>query len=192
VAFWPLEDDRYVFSYSADGGSTWTPMVTVIETPPGAYQTFVLPPGTQGQVLVRVEDTDSTPGNTGIDRLFIDHMFFRSEAVPGGATVHVASQNVVRVSAGGPNRRAEDTVVIHDQGGQPVAGAQVTASYTGPTSGTASGVTDASGTVVLQSERTKNDLALEWCFTVTGVTAAGATYDPGSNAVTTQCESGPQ
>jgi len=193
VAFWPLEDDRYLFSYSADGGASWTPMLTVTETPAGTYQTFVVPGGAQGQVVVRVEDTDSTPGNTGNDRLFIDHMFFRSEIVPGGGvTVHVASQSVVRVSVGGPNRRAEDTVVIHDQDGQPVAGAQVTASYTGPTSGTATGVTDASGAVVLASEKTKNNLGLEWCFTVTGVTAAGATYDPQANVVTTQCESGPQ
>jgi aminopeptidase N len=167
-------------------------MVTVADDPAGTYQTFVLPGGTQGQVLVRVEDTDSTPGNTGLDRLFIDHMFFRSEIVPEATTVHVASQNVVRVAVGGPNRRAEDTVVIRDQDGQPVAGAQVNASYTGPTSGTVTGVTNASGSVVLASEKTKNNLGLEWCFTVTAVTAAGTTYDPGQNVVTTQCESGPQ
>jgi subtilisin family serine protease len=192
VAFWPLEDDRYLFSYSVNGGTSWTPMVTVADDPAGTYQTFVLPGGTQGQVLVRVEDTDSTPGNTGLDRLFIDHMFFRSEIVPEAMTVHVASQNVVRVAVGGPNRRAEDTVVIRNQDGQPVAGAQVNASYTGPTSGTVTGVTNASGAVVLASEKTKNNLGLEWCFTVTAVTVAGATYDPGQNVVTTQCESGPQ
>ena len=40
-----------------------------------------MPAGTSGEVLVRVEDTDSTPGNTGLDRLSINHLFFRSDAV---------------------------------------------------------------------------------------------------------------
>jgi len=88
VVFWPAEDDRYVFSYSTDGGTIWTPMLTVSTSDAGnGYQTAALPAGTAGEVWVRVEDTDSTPGNDGIDRLFIDRMFFRSEAAstPGEA-----------------------------------------------------------------------------------------------------------
>jgi hypothetical protein len=89
VVFWPAEDDRYLFSYSTDGGAVWTPMLTVSTSDAGTgYQTAALPPGTAGDVRVRVEDTDSTPGASGIDRLFIDRMFFRSEAAstPGEAT----------------------------------------------------------------------------------------------------------
>ncbi len=83
VVFWPAEDDRFMASYSVDGGSNWIPMLTVSTTTPGSdYQTFTMPPGTAGDVLVRFEDTDHTLGNTGLDRLFIDHMFFRSEAAP--------------------------------------------------------------------------------------------------------------
>ena len=88
VIFWPAEDDRYDAFYSTNGGASWTYMLTVSATDPGeTYQTCAMPPGTSGEVLVRFEDTDSTPGNTGLDRLFIDHMFFRSEAgaTPGEA-----------------------------------------------------------------------------------------------------------
>lgn len=83
VIFWPAEDDRYDFSYSTDGGSSWLPMLTVSTTNAGIdYQTFPLPPGTAGDVRVRVEDTNSTAGTQGIDRVFVDHMFFRSEVAP--------------------------------------------------------------------------------------------------------------
>ncbi len=83
IPFWALENDAYDVSYSTDGGTVWTPMLTVSEQNPGtAYKTFAMPPGTSGQVLVRFEDTDSTPGNDGTDRLAINHMLFRSEHAP--------------------------------------------------------------------------------------------------------------
>lgn len=83
VVFWPAEDDRYDFSYSTNGGTSWNPMLTVTATDPGDdYQTFVMSTGAGGTIFVRVEDTNSTPGNLGNDRLFVDHMFFRSAAAP--------------------------------------------------------------------------------------------------------------
>ena len=139
-------------------------------------------PGTYTVTVTATNSCGSTPG-TKADYITVD---------PGSSVImHVESQDVIRVSTGGPNYRADDTVVIYDQNGQPVEGAAVTAGYTGPASGAVVGTTDANGTVVLSTDRTKNNLQQTWCFTVTGVVLQGALYDPNANTVTTQCETVP-
>jgi PKD repeat protein len=110
---------------------------------------------------------------------------------PGGGTVmHVNNITVNRLTANGNREYAAATVSILDQADVPVSGATVTADYTGPTSGSTTGTTDAGGNVVLEAKATKNPTG-EWCFTVTDVAKAGATYDPSANVVTQACESGP-
>ena len=101
------------------------------------------------------------------------------EAIPGSTTVKVASQGVARAAAGGPNRKATCSIRIENTDGNPIAGAWVTADYTGPTSGsaTAPAPTDANGEIVLEGKKTKNNLQSPWCFTVTDVSASGATWD---------------
>jgi hypothetical protein len=101
---------------------------------------------------------------------------------------HVESQAVTRVHRNG-SWKGEDAIEIRNASGQPVAGAVVTATYSGPSSGTASGTTDALGLVTLSSTA-GGQSGSEWCFTVSGVTSAGTGYEPTNNAVTTQCESG--
>ena len=98
---------------------------------------------------------------------------------PGPATVTVAAQDVDRIVAGGPNRKATCHIRIEDSDGNPIAGAWVTANYTGPTLGsaTASVSTDANGEVVLESKKTKGDLQSAWCFTVTDVNVSGTAWD---------------
>jgi hypothetical protein len=106
---------------------------------------------------------------------------------PDVTTVTVASQGVDRTAAGGRNQRATCSIRIEDSDGNPIAGAWVTADYTGPTSGSATALvtTDANGEIVLESEKTKNNLQDTWCFRVTDVSAPGAAWD----AVTTEvCE----
>jgi hypothetical protein len=63
----------------------------------------------------------------------------------------------------------------------------VTATFSGPNSGTVSGTTGADGTVVLKTPRAHKAKEL-WCFEVIDVVKDGATYDPSANVVTVQCE----
>jgi hypothetical protein len=72
-------DDNFRFSWSTDGVN-FQPMLTITGTSdPGSYDSFTLPAGTVGLIYVKAEDTDRTPGNGSRDRLYIDHMFVRSQ-----------------------------------------------------------------------------------------------------------------
>ena len=100
--------------------------------------------------------------------------------------VHVESQDVQRVTAHGQTT-GENLARIGNAFGQPVAGATVTASYEGPTSGTVTGVTGADGTVTLRTQPARGT-ASGWCFTVTDITGSDMGYAPDANVVTTQCD----
>lgn len=77
--------EDFAFEYSADGGSSWTPMLTVTKTADDDLpQTFVLPASTAGNVLVRVLDTDRSRNENSTDTIFIDDMFIRSVTGGGG------------------------------------------------------------------------------------------------------------
>ena len=108
----------------------------------------------------------------------------------GGVVMHVASMAVTRQTVGGGRVVGAASIAIVDQNGSPVAGATVTAGFTGPSSGTATGTTGTNGIAVLQSKAVKNPVG-EWCFTVTDVAKTGATYDATANIITQACESGP-
>lgn len=100
--------------------------------------------------------------------------------------LHVGDQVVTREKRR-KYERGVDTVLILDQDGQPVAGATVTASYSGPNAGQVSGTTGSDGTVVLVTAwaRKAKDT---WCFEVTDVAKDGYTYNPAANVVTVACE----
>jgi PKD repeat protein len=82
------------------------------------------------------------------------------------------------------------TVYIYDNNNNPVSGATVYVTATGPTGGSYNGVTGADGSVFFQTDTGLKKPSGEWCFEVTDVTHASYTYDPGSNNVTQMCESG--
>jgi PKD repeat protein len=107
----------------------------------------------------------------------------------GGTTMHVSDIAVTREQTGGNRIRGVATVTIVDQTDAPVSGATVTGDFTGPTSGTKSGTTDADGHAILRSKAIKNPVG-DWCFEVTDVSLPGATYDPSANVVTQACEGG--
>jgi hypothetical protein len=82
--------------------------------------------------------------------------------------------------------RANDQILVTDQNNQPVSGVQVTASYTGPSQGQVSGVTNSSGRVTLQTSAVSRPRS-QWCFTVITLSKTGFSYNPGANVVTTKC-----
>lgn len=85
--------------------------------------------------------------------------------------------------------QANTTVTIQNDMGGAVSGATVTGIFTGPTMGTFTGTTNGNGQVIFTSPTKKNPVG-EWCFEVTNVSLAGATYNSGANIVTKACESG--
>lgn len=111
-----------------------------------------------------------------------------TEPGSGGSAMHVANMSISRVKSG-PNYYGVCVVLVQDDGGQPVSGANVSTSFDGITSGTVSGTTGSDGSVTLQGTGMKRPSG-EWCFQVTNVTHASLTYDAAANAVTRACESG--
>ena len=75
------------------------------------------------------------------------------------------------------------TVTIVDVNNTPVEGVTVSGHWSGATTDTDSGVTDASGKVSLESDKVKNPESgiTTFTFTVDGVTKDGWTYDSGAN-----------
>ena len=83
--------DSFVLSYSLDGIS-YTPMLSVNDTT-RAMHDFVLPAGEDGTISVKLTDTDHTPGNSDVECVEIEEMYFRSETVVPTA-ISIASQTV--------------------------------------------------------------------------------------------------
>jgi len=104
-----------------------------------------------------------------------------SELVVSSATnaMHVASIDMSLKTAG-PNTNAIALVTIVDATGVPVGGATVEGHWSNATIDTDSGLTGASGEVVLNSDKVKNAQSgtTNFTFTVDDVSLAGWTYDP--------------
>ncbi len=110
------------------------------------------------------------------------------DPVGGGPEMHVSNLFVVRVAQNGNRFRGNATITIVDEFGSPVSGATVSGDFSGTSSTSASGTTDASGNVTVQSGAVRNPSG-EWCFTVTNVSIAGGTYNSAANVETSDCES---
>jgi PKD repeat protein len=105
--------------------------------------------------------------------------------IPAGQILRVSSIDVVRQTAGGPNRQAVATVTVVDGNGTAVSGASVSGYFNAPNGNIKSGTTDGSGVATMSSDKTKTP-PVDWCFTVTDVSLAGYTWNQGD---TTGCES---
>ncbi|MDH3249254.1 MAG: putative Ig domain-containing protein [Acidimicrobiia bacterium] len=64
------DGDEFVFAYSVDGGQNYAEIVRINDGVTGGEAT--LPPGTSGQVIVRVTDTDRQAGNSNADAVEVD------------------------------------------------------------------------------------------------------------------------
>jgi hypothetical protein len=77
------DGDTFVFSYSTDN-TNFVDMVTVSdETDSDMYLTYMLPANLGGTIYIRVTDTDRSKGNNARDSITIDHLFIRTDTVPG-------------------------------------------------------------------------------------------------------------
>jgi hypothetical protein len=96
------DGDDFVFAYSTNDAA-YTDMLTVTKTTDdNSYQTYVLPSSLTGTVYIRVRDTNQTAGNKALDRIYIDHLYIRSEtgqtttpAAPSALAANAASANEI-------------------------------------------------------------------------------------------------
>ncbi|UCG61522.1 MAG: S8 family serine peptidase [Candidatus Zixiibacteriota bacterium] len=107
---------------------------------------------------------------------------------PGENEIHVDSIYVWRDNIG-RNCRGVGRIWIFDQNEQPVAGADVYVTATGPVGGSGNALTNDSGYVTFNTGATKSCDG-EWCFEVTNVILAGYVYNEAANDMTLVCESG--
>jgi hypothetical protein len=126
--------------------------------------------------IVKAVDTNSNVSNASAEA---------TATVGGGggpSSVHVASIQLSTVSAGGGNKKGQAVVVIVNDLGQPVSGAEVTGDFSGDYNETGVGTTGGNGSATILTQGTaKGNPAFTFC--VTGVSAA-LPYDSGQNAVT--------
>lgn len=107
--------------------------------------------------------------------------------------VHVFSVDVV-IREVAVNTFAEAAVIVVDGTGDPVEGATVTVAWSDAVTGTATGVTDATGLAVVASPKIKTrKIVSPTTFTasVTNVTKAGTVYDPAANEMESDSETVP-
>jgi hypothetical protein len=77
------DSDSFIFAYSTDD-SIYIDMFTVTATEDdNNYHTFALPSSTSGTVFIRVTDTDRNQGHLELNTVYVDHLFIRTELLPG-------------------------------------------------------------------------------------------------------------
>jgi len=99
----------------------------------------------------------------------------------GGVLTHVDSITP-GTSGTGPKKKARATVVVLDENGAAVAGADVTGTFSGSHNQTITAQTNASGVADLVTSVTNGTVAFNIC--VGNVSKAGMTYDPAANVET--------
>jgi serine protease len=120
---------------------------------------------------------DQNPGNNSMAKTVTVN------APLSGTTMHVGDLQGSRELKGRSGRwEAFVTVTIHDAGGNPVANATVTGTWSGAASGTVSGPTGSNGSVTFSSGNITGGTSVT--FTVDNVTHNSLTYDPSANTAT--------
>lgn len=95
--------DEFRFDYSTNGGSSWIPMITVSDSAETS-NTFSLGSGISGNTLVRVIDTNRSRGDSSLDTLYVDQMFFSSVTVdPTPGITASQTGGTTEVAEGGAN-----------------------------------------------------------------------------------------
>ncbi|MBA3647252.1 MAG: T9SS type A sorting domain-containing protein [Chitinophagales bacterium] len=113
---------------------------------------------------------------------------WKNELSPSASgTLHVASQNVTHLQASNGKFFGNDKVKVVDNNNQPVGGVTVNATYSGPSSGSATGITNNNGIVKLKTTKIANPVGA-WCFTITNLVKNGYAYDASKNVSTTACD----
>jgi hypothetical protein len=104
------EGDDFAFEYSTNGGNSWSvfspPIVIQNGSSPDIVTAGAFPDDTRGEVYVRVIDTNTTAGSTGLDSISIDHLVIQTDIdsndfppmAPSNVSAVVQSASAVAVS----------------------------------------------------------------------------------------------
>jgi ELWxxDGT repeat protein len=150
------DPDGSIILYEWDFGDNNSTFGATLSTTAHTYQT----PGVYTATLTVTDNDNATSSAT-----------VTITVTSASAYVYVDAQSVTRVSKPGGKWAGRSVITIRDNANALVPGATVTASYSGPSSGTVSGTTASNGTVTLETGAIKNPSG-SWCFTVTNVSAA--------------------
>jgi tartrate-resistant acid phosphatase type 5 len=94
------DGDGFVFAFSTDD-IHYTDMFSLTGTSADQYQSFALPPTTEGTLYVRVTDSNQNIGAQSLDTVFVDHLSIRSEKGTGDPPVPPSN---LTAAADGPNQ----------------------------------------------------------------------------------------
>lgn len=150
------------------------------------FMIFNLAVGGSFTGLFRANDiTAPIPAELRVDWVRISdngHTILGGSAIGGVGTLTHIETITPGTTGGGPNKRATATVVVLNENGAPVDGANVTGTFSGSHSGTVAAQTDANGVAELVTSTKNRTVSFDIC--VDDVVAEGMTYDPGSNVET--------
>ncbi len=153
-------------------GLAWT---SDLDGPIGAGGSFstVLSDGNH-LITASVIDSDGSPDSASVN------------ITVGSAPSEVGVVGITFGRTGGRNgtKHLLVTVALEDNLGNPVEGASVSVTLTGPKGGSGTGTTLADGTVTFSLKNAPACDAEDYTMTVTGVTAVGLTWDPNDPANT--------
>jgi len=92
------DGDSFHFEYSADGGNIWVTAFVVSSVDPNNTEAVLLNGVVEGPLLVRVSDTDRTPGNRALDTVYVDELHIHTDTVPGEPPAAPTALSAVAVS----------------------------------------------------------------------------------------------
>lgn len=105
-----VEGDDFEIQFSTNGGTSWSSFSPAVVIPngssPGSEFIGTFPGGTQGNIDLRIIDTDDTQGNREFDQVSIDQIFIRTDidpndfppSEPTAVTASVVSSSEVNVT----------------------------------------------------------------------------------------------
>ena len=94
------DSDAFVFAYSTDRGVTYNEAVIISETTDSDVVSAPLPPSIQGDIYIRVQDTNRKKGNRALDSIFVDELYIMTENQPGNPPLAPTDLTANAVSSG--------------------------------------------------------------------------------------------
>jgi|GEM_PF-1489624 len=171
------EGDDFIIAGSFDGAN-YTDLLTVSKTADDNNEQVAAIEGTSsGDYYVRVRDANRAAGRTILDAFRADRLYINYQRIE---TIMFVDDIAMSLVSNKNNVSARSVITVVSTAGAPVAGATVSAAWSGLTNANVQGTTNGSGQVTFTSAALRNPTG-DFILTVTNVALANWTYDPGRN-----------